>query len=71
MLVYYKFSKNMKDLLMLFLRIAIMCLILSIPLYIMYIFTLYVKYDFDPNFLAMHACENDGKKWNTGSIMCE
>jgi hypothetical protein len=69
--LYYLFFENMKGLFMLFLRIVFMCVILSLPLSIMYIFALYVQYDFDPNFMAIHACLGEGKKWNTGAVMCE
>lgn len=53
------------------LKLLYLCIIMAVPLFILYMFSLYIIHGFDTNFLAIEKCENMKKTWDYKNETCK
>jgi hypothetical protein len=61
----------MKNYFIFLLKIILICLVLTVPLFVMYIFSLYIAHDFHPDSLAIDKCEQMKRIWDYEKNICK
>gem|GEM_PF-1333096 len=61
----------MKTYFVFLLKIVFICLVLAVPLFIMYIFSIYALHNFHPDSLAIDKCENMKRVWISEKSICK